>query len=323
MGCVKLHILDEQYKRTEMRVGYSKKELTPNFCNYNERKITIFQYASNRPITMIDLDGGEGTEPNTYTVQKGDTFWDLSKQSGGAYSVEDLKKWNPGVNPDKLQIGQAINIPALNGQTEIYEEEASVRPPKIVIVVIKEEKYPNIYKNHLRGMLKGNPSTLTYDSNRANAVRRRYEALKASGLPASSASHRDEYPYATTMEGGANASVMPVPAEENTRHGGYISSLIKANNMRTGDKFQIMLIPNNKQKEQYRIPAPSPIPVPAVRAPSPSYVTENTVRSIGIVAAGYAVLKFIDAALSRILCPIFIMPVTTPNMYEFNPNQTL
>ena len=31
MGCVKLHILDRQYKTAELRISYQKKELTPNF----------------------------------------------------------------------------------------------------------------------------------------------------------------------------------------------------------------------------------------------------------------------------------------------------
>jgi hypothetical protein len=28
MGCIKLHILDEQYQRTELKVNYFNKELT-------------------------------------------------------------------------------------------------------------------------------------------------------------------------------------------------------------------------------------------------------------------------------------------------------
>jgi len=35
MGCVKLHILDEQYRRTELKVSYDKKELTSIFCAEN------------------------------------------------------------------------------------------------------------------------------------------------------------------------------------------------------------------------------------------------------------------------------------------------
>jgi hypothetical protein len=51
MGCVKLHILDEQYKQTELKVGYSNKELTSNFCTENPRRATLVKY--------IDPDGRE------------------------------------------------------------------------------------------------------------------------------------------------------------------------------------------------------------------------------------------------------------------------
>jgi len=51
MGCVKLHILDEQYKRTELKVSYSRKKLTSNFCAENLRRCIL--------INMIDPNGKE------------------------------------------------------------------------------------------------------------------------------------------------------------------------------------------------------------------------------------------------------------------------
>jgi len=41
MGCVKLHILDEQYKKPQMWISSSKKELTTNFCAENVRKFYV------------------------------------------------------------------------------------------------------------------------------------------------------------------------------------------------------------------------------------------------------------------------------------------
>ena len=49
MGCVKLHILDEQYKQTELRISYSKKKLTPIFFVENARKEMLLKF--------IDPDG--------------------------------------------------------------------------------------------------------------------------------------------------------------------------------------------------------------------------------------------------------------------------
>jgi hypothetical protein len=51
MGCIKLHILDQQYKSTELKVSYINKKLTPNFCAENLYSGTLINY--------IDPDGNE------------------------------------------------------------------------------------------------------------------------------------------------------------------------------------------------------------------------------------------------------------------------
>lgn len=48
-------------------------------------------------------------EYTTYTIKKGDTFWDLEEKHGWKHGT--LQKLNPGVVPEKLQIGQKIKIP--------------------------------------------------------------------------------------------------------------------------------------------------------------------------------------------------------------------
>jgi len=69
-------------------------------------------YANNNdnPIYYIDPTGLVGDPPSKYKIKKNDTFWDLAKASKGKYSVNDLKKWNAGVDPNKLKVGQVINV---------------------------------------------------------------------------------------------------------------------------------------------------------------------------------------------------------------------
>ncbi len=58
---------------------------------------TPYQYAGNRPITMIDLDGTEPEDPQkqkTYTVQRGDTPSGITEKMG--VSIWNLAKWNQG-----------------------------------------------------------------------------------------------------------------------------------------------------------------------------------------------------------------------------------
>ena len=60
----------------------------------------------------------------THKVEYGDSFWRISQKHG--ISMEDLQIANPGVNPEKINIGQEINLtipkPLIN--VKIVEEVA-------------------------------------------------------------------------------------------------------------------------------------------------------------------------------------------------------
>jgi LysM repeat protein len=53
-----------------------------------------------------------GSQPGKYTIQKGDTLWDLERQNGWAGNT--LVSLNPGIDPRRLQVGQQIIIPGGN-----------------------------------------------------------------------------------------------------------------------------------------------------------------------------------------------------------------
>jgi LysM repeat protein len=49
------------------------------------------------------------SKSKTYTIKKGDTFWELEEKHGWKHGT--LQKLNPEAEPTKLQIGQKIKIP--------------------------------------------------------------------------------------------------------------------------------------------------------------------------------------------------------------------
>lgn len=49
---------------------------------------------------------------NTYTVQKGDTIFGISRKVYGSNArARDIINANPGINPDRITVGQTINLP--------------------------------------------------------------------------------------------------------------------------------------------------------------------------------------------------------------------
>lgn len=67
----------------------------------------------NNPLVLTDKKGlsaenANGSEPSQHTIKKGETLYGIAKKSNGAFSVDDLMKWNSGIDPKRLQIGQVI-----------------------------------------------------------------------------------------------------------------------------------------------------------------------------------------------------------------------
>ncbi|HEY2721859.1 MAG TPA: LysM domain-containing protein [Chitinophagaceae bacterium] len=63
----------------------------------------------NNPIKFADPNGDDPIG-DQYKIRKGDMYTSIAKDSGGKFTVAQLKSWNNGVDPTKLQIGRNINV---------------------------------------------------------------------------------------------------------------------------------------------------------------------------------------------------------------------
>ena len=87
----------------------------------------------------------------------------------------------------------------------------------------------------------GIPQLLTR-VDKAQAVRNRAAAI-GKRAPAGFGKSWDEYPFASTRQGGAGASVIPVPAPENWMQGGIIGAAYSIEDINVGDDFWAVVIP--------------------------------------------------------------------------------
>lgn len=68
---------------------------------------------SSPPPAMPDtVDTGPVGGSNTYVIQKGDSLWGIaSRVYGNGQRWVDIRDANPGLNPQKMQVGQEIVLP--------------------------------------------------------------------------------------------------------------------------------------------------------------------------------------------------------------------
>ena len=65
-----------------------------------------------------------------YTVKKGDTLWSIWEKYKGKMSwskfLEQFKKLNPGVDPDRIYAGQTVELPNTSALVQIASEHPTM-----------------------------------------------------------------------------------------------------------------------------------------------------------------------------------------------------
>ena len=115
-----------------------------------------------------------------------------------------------------------------------------LQAPSIVLpeLVFDSLDFPQKTGVMKRGMKGKNPTTLTRQTGRSKIRRTRRAALKghAKAKPGKSL---DEFPFASTKQGGAGAAVGPIDVHEQNRQGGVMSAFYKKHNIKDGDSFNV------------------------------------------------------------------------------------
>ena len=110
----------------------------------------------------------------------------------------------------------------------------------------KDRRFPNIAEGITIAIVFGQPDVLTYEKDDLAAGRRRYAAYGSAGaatLSDGSTGQWDEYPFASTLEGGAGAHITAVSQTENNWHSQDYLAFLRAANLITGTQKRFHVIP--------------------------------------------------------------------------------
>ena len=111
-------------------------------------------------------------------------------------------------------------------------------PATLPRLVIDSQKMPNIASNIRAAIAQGKPMVLNRTTIQADIDANRAAACAGfCGAPLSP----DEYPFASSMQGGAGARIAGVPLREQRIQGGVLSSFYRKFGIGHGDPFEVVV----------------------------------------------------------------------------------
>ena len=102
-----------------------------------------------------------------------------------------------------------------------------------------DQSTPNVSTNIREALEEGKPSVLSRETNKDVIAKNRREALRGKENLREPGTSLDEFPFASTKEGGSGARVKAVPVREQSVQGGKLSQFFQRNNIKQGDKFKV------------------------------------------------------------------------------------
>ena len=101
---------------------------------------------------------------------------------------------------------------------------------------IDYRRYPDLAENIWHAQKAGRPDVLTH-----GGIPRVNRAAATKPVPNLSPWSRDEYPFASSLEGGEGAWVGHIPVEQQNAQGALIKNFVTANGVRPGEQYRVLV----------------------------------------------------------------------------------
>jgi hypothetical protein len=121
---------------------------------------------------------------------------------------------------------------------ELFEGGGAGAAKTLPEVKFSATKYPELAENIRHAQAAGHPSVLTHQGN--SAANR---AAALDGVPNIRPLSRDEYPFASSLEGGGGSWIGHVPVSQQNAQGAILKNFFKQNNIKPGDQYRVVVDP--------------------------------------------------------------------------------
>jgi len=137
------------------------------------------------------------------------------------------------------RIEEAAEIGPMRGfQGTASNPWGATAPEELPELEISAKRYPELSENILNAQKAGHPDILTHGgdiaANRAAALQ---------GIPNIKPYSRDEYPFASSQEGGAGSWVGHVPVSQQNAQGALMKNFFSKYNIQPGDRYRVIVTP--------------------------------------------------------------------------------
>lgn len=208
-------------------------------ANMQRAQLALDQYPEGKPNRVYGFTGPDvNTILQAWTDAKTNAFFVAAVGFGAQDIVLGLTPLFSGSATVTTNFGVALPRITRVAPPPVQEVETPRTPAtnSLPEMEFSSSKNPQLAENISQAQMAGHPDVLTYGgSNRAT----RTAALR--GVPGINGLSRDEYPFASTLEGGSGAWVGHIPPRQNWSQGGIMNSFYQKNKIQKGDRFRVVV----------------------------------------------------------------------------------